>query len=357
MVRRLAFVLVLLASALLARAALVRAGEPTLPAPVARLFETGRWDATPKGLRIVALSHVADACAARADLACVQRARALAEQTRPPLAADLARDDHGLWLSHYALILADEIDVATRVAAEPRPHADAPRVDLRPARDELLRVARALAARSLAEKTAIVPSYPNNRARWPADQTATLAALGRADRALGTHLVDEPLARFRARYATVDADGRAVLPVSEATGAHATSKLPRGCALSWSVRYLAEVDRPLADALWAAYKRDSLVSVPVVGIAGFREWPRGVNRPADVDSGPIVQGIGAAASAFGIAAARALGDEDTATAIEGSAALAEGLGLGKGVSETVLAAAIRDVGTHAGGLPAVATPR
>ena len=52
---------------------------------------------------------------------------------------------------------------------------------------------------------------------------------------------------------------------------------------------------------------------------GFREWPRGVSGATDADSGPIVFGIGSAASGLGIAGARAMGDERTAQLLEVSA--------------------------------------
>ena len=51
-------------------------------------------------------------------------------------------------------------------------------------------------------------------------------------------------------------------------------------------------------------------------VTGFREWPKGVERAEDADSGPVVSGIGAAASAFGISAARAMGDERLAQRLE-----------------------------------------
>jgi len=47
-------------------------------------------------------------------------------------------------------------------------------------------------------------------------------------------------------------------------------------------------------------------------LVGFREWPPGRDLPADADSGPIVTGVGAAATAFGLAAAREVGDALTA---------------------------------------------
>lgn len=112
-----------------------------------------------------------------------------------------------------------------------------------------------------------------------------------------------PLRRYEAVMDThLGKDG---LPVSEVVGATPTSWLPRGCALSFTVRYLAEADPQRALALWNRYRQQFLVEQFL--ITGFREWPLGTDRPADADSGPIVHGVGAAASAFGIAAARHAG--------------------------------------------------
>lgn len=282
-----------------------------LPASILSLLQEGRFVDTPATFRIIALSNVADACAARAQKnpgaarACVRRALEISRTTRPK-GLNLAAPDtsHGLWLSHLALLLGAGDRTGSCLDAEL--HA---------------RIARALSRRSLAEPLAHVPSYPSTRARWPADQSATLAALHRYDRAHGTQLVTEPLRRYAS---VIDAHtGRDSLPMSEVTGVTATSRLPRGCALSFTVRYLAEVDPTRAQALFRRYRESFLIRNPLV--TGFREWPPGVERAADADSGPIVQGIGAAASALGIAAARAMGDEDLARSIEATASRVESL--------------------------------
>jgi hypothetical protein len=78
--------------------------------------------------------------------------------------------------------------------------------------------------------------------------------------------------------------------------------LPRGCALSWTVAFRSYRDSASAQQLYTHYRSSHWVSLgPVVG---FREWPRGVDRLPDADSGPIVFGIGTAASAIGMIAAR-----------------------------------------------------
>jgi hypothetical protein len=283
-----------------------------LPPPLVHLLDSGRWDSTPAGFRIVALSFLGDACAARARrepelrptaAACLSRVVELARRTRPVnLRVDSA--DEGLWLSHFALILGAADTVL-------------PCPDVR----EHTEIASALARRSLREPTSHVPSYPRVAFRWPADQTATLASLIRFDHAHGARLADEPIRRWRTRVLARAMDPALGLPWSEATGRAKGARDPRGCALSWQTRFLREVDPPLAADWWARYKRAFLVDRIV--LVGFREWPPGRDRPADADSGPIADGVGSAATALAIAAARAMGDELLAKRLEATAALVE----------------------------------
>jgi hypothetical protein len=283
-----------------------------LPSPLARLLASGRWDKTPVGFRIVTLSFLADACAGiarrtpetrSAAASCVSRAFELAERTRPD---DLrvASAEHGLWLSHFALVLG------AADALGPCPDAKAHAA-----------IASALARRALREPTSHVPSYPRTAFRWPADQTATLASLARFDRAHGGHLAGEPTRRWRAHVLARAMDRDLHLPWSEVTGKAKGARDPRGCALSWQTRYLREVDPALAADWWRRYKDAYLVDRLLV--IGFREWPAGRERRADIDSGPIVNGVGAAATALAIAAARAMDDELLATRLEATAALVE----------------------------------
>ena len=283
--------------------ALSMVGALDLPPAAAAALDHGRFAGTPRGFRIIAISQIADGCAAqRGDdaalaRACVERAFARALETRPQ-GSSLDDGRAGLWLTHLALILGDGDETG-------------------PCLDEQLhrRVAEGLARRSLADPTGHASSYANRRERWPADQAATLAAIHRYDRAHEATLTDDALAKYRAAItrATDQATG---LPWSEVHG-FGTGRQPRGCALSWSVRYLSEVDAQLARAWWERYLETFLVDR--VLLVGFREWPPGVERNADADSGPIVAGVGAAASAFGIAAARAMGDAALALRLEATA--------------------------------------
>ncbi len=119
-----------------------------------------------------------------------------------------------------------------------------------------------------------MPSYPGVRARWPADQSATLASLHRYDVAHGARLSTEHARRyFTVVERSASKDG---VPRSEVAQVTDSGRYPRGCALSFSVRYLAEVDPPRALALWQRYVAGYLVDGVLV--TGFRKWPVGVER-------------------------------------------------------------------------------
>jgi hypothetical protein len=298
------------------------------------LLATGTWGLTPQPFRIVALSFLADGCAAearrnphkqQAARACVQRCLELADRTgHLPLRPDT---DDGMWLTHYSLILG------AADALGPCPD---------PVRHHAISVA--LARRSLRDPHRHVASYAAMRHRWPADQTATLASLARFDRAHAARLHEEPAREWREFVLGKATDRRLGLPWSEVTGAQPTSREPRGCALSWQTRFVHEFDDPLARQWWTAYRSRYLVER--AGLVGFREWPPGRDRGMDGDSGPIVAGVGAAATGLGIAAARVMGDEDLAEKIERTAAVVGTLAAGVPGAHGVLADAIRYLGAE-----------
>lgn len=176
------------------------------------------------------------------------------------------------------------------------------------------RVVDQLAERSLADPDGLARSFPSSPARWPADQAATLYALHRYDEVHAGTVSVAPVARYLGWVARAQtADG--LLP-SERTGTEANASVPRGSAMSWTVRYLAAVAPDEAGRLWTA-TRTALV-IHVGPATGVREWPHGKDHPGDIDSGPIVAGIGASATGFAIGASRAVGDLDTHRALLGT---------------------------------------
>lgn len=269
--------------------------DPRLQALLDDPATTFKADKVPGGFEAITWSLLAEACAARHDEIgrdCLSRAAAHSTTRTPydlPLDEVKSLGNHGLFMAHTALVLlAYEEETGD------------------PAYTQTLdRLTARLRALSLADPHAHAPSYPSAAQRWPADQTVVLAALARYDRDRDTDLLAEPLARWKAEMAR-HTDPRTGLFQSEVTGIDKSSRTPRGCAASWSVRYLATFDPALAHEQWD--HEIASLSAALGPFGGLREYPVGRGFPSDADSGPIIAGVGAAATAFGIGAARAMGD-------------------------------------------------
>jgi hypothetical protein len=98
-------------------------------------------------------------------------------------------------------------------------------------------------------------------------------------------------------------------------------KYPRGCALSWSVKYMSRFAFIQACELWENYKQHYKNNYLLA--AGFREYPPGVDRGSNIDSGPILWGNGASATAFGLVASKEMDDLFTYYQIQNAVHLAD----------------------------------
>jgi hypothetical protein len=141
---------------------------------------------------------------------------------------------------------------------------------------------------------------------WPFDTIPPLVALYLDDLIQNssghTGVINEHIAWVRGQ----GSDPVSGLPWSRMTGRGGGPVPPRGCDLSWRVPLLALFDREAAVDLYRRYCRAHWIDRGL--LAGFAEYPHGRNLGADVDSGPIVLGIGLVATGFGISAAECTGD-------------------------------------------------
>lgn len=162
-----------------------------------------------------------------------------------------------------------------------------------------------LAAAIAERKGGPIASYP--ALTWSFDTTVALAALHAWDQRHGSARA-APLLQAHLAWLTAhgcDGDG---LPQSEFRAEIAVGP-PRGCDLSWRIALLHGMD---ADAAVALYRRYYAASWEErFAYAGFREYPRGYAGGADIDSGPLIDGIGLTATGFGLAASRVCGDAAT----------------------------------------------
>lgn len=171
------------------------------------------------------------------------------------------------------------------------------------------RISEHLAEQTIQEQQHTLKSYPDLPYRWPADQSVVLYSLFLYDQNYGTDISKEPIELWTNYMKQHGTDPETGLHVSEITGMYPRAEQPRGCALSWTLRYMAHFAPEEAGLLWQRYKEHFKQNYGIV--VGFREWKKGYSSFADVDSGPIIVGNGVAATAFAIGASKELGDERT----------------------------------------------
>jgi hypothetical protein len=161
----------------------------------------------------------------------------------------------------------------------------------------------ALVRRFAASPTALLESYPGET--YPADNAAAIASIALHDRAMGADhhaVVERFLATLRARC-TDGASGLLYQRVDSASGAPRDGARASGTAMAAFVLGYAGPDA--ASPWWPALARQWDT---VLGFGGVREYPPGAAGQGDVDSGPVLLGLGVSATAFGIASARRAGD-------------------------------------------------
>jgi hypothetical protein len=234
-------------------------------------------------------------------------ARGLSAYVSPTGRSSLHADrlgDYNLFWSHLGLILGIErfVRCEGRVCDS---DTDSDRLQKR--------IAEHLRDRMLATGVYHAPSYPGSP-MWPADQTVSLLAMKMYDATHGTSLHEEPLRGF---LRTLDArrDPRTGLYPSTVAPAGG-GEVPRGCATAWTALYLAQLDPAAAFDQYDRAVR--WLGKDVLGVGGFREWPAGRAGSTDVDSGPVVFGVGVAASGLGLGPARIFHDSGSYTTIRRS---------------------------------------
>ena len=150
-------------------------------------------------------------------------------------------------------------------------------------------------ARSVEGSTHRIRTYPGET--YPADIAAVIGALGLAG-------YDPTAAVARFRVAAVHPQtGLLYQSLHPSTGAPG---IPRGSGTAIASYFLSFADPQLSRQLYG-----SLQVRRAFGVSGVREYPDGVSGWGDVDSGPVVFGLGVSTTGFALAGARQHGDRPT----------------------------------------------
>ena len=223
--------------------------------------------------------------------------RVIAETGNPVVAGRFGTNDllpHGTFYHGWRLLLLVDRAALTGDAAQ-----------LAEVSSEARAIAGAL------DENPLPSSYPGSA--WPCDVVVALAAVHRASR-----IVEVPgLAGVTKRwFEAMDAhrDPSNGLLIHQRGESRA-----RGASQSLIQVFLPDIDPERAAREWGIYKQAFLS--PTLGLVGIREHAHGIDAPGDVDSGPLINGVSASASAVTLAAARRHGDVELATVLDREADL------------------------------------
>ena len=167
------------------------------------------------------------------------------------------------------------------------------------------RIARQLADHLAQAPIGLLETYPGEV--YPVDNCSVLAALALHSEATGADhggVVEATTARIRRRWIDPDS-GLLVQAVDPRTGEPRDQ--PRGSGSALAAYFLSFADEALARSLAEAV-RDELAVAPL-GFGGVLEYPRSSpGGRGDIDSGPLIAGVGVSPTGFSIACARLLDD-------------------------------------------------
>ncbi len=153
-------------------------------------------------------------------------------------------------------------------------------------------VSAALARRFDDAPTALIETYPQET--YVPDNLVAIAGLSLLDRCRTQPRHAATIARFLEVMQRDRLDPRTGVLV------FAPGQLGRGSGAAWMAYFLTFIDEALARSQFEAVFREFGVELPL-GASAIREWPRGVDRPGDVDSGPLVFGLSPSATGFALA--------------------------------------------------------
>ncbi|MGV9375883.1 hypothetical protein ACWDRB_08715 [Nonomuraea sp. NPDC003707] len=176
----------------------------------------------------------------------------------------------------------------------------------------------ALGAAFDASASPYLAAYPGQA--WPVDSTVAVASLRLHDAILPPRFggtVERWLREVRRRL-----DPRTgLLPHRADPGDGAPAEVARGSSQSMIQRFLVDVDPAFAAEQYARF-RELYVATPLGLGPAVREYPEGVDGPADVDSGPLPLGVSLSATVVTLGAAQAHSDAPLASALAGYGELA-----------------------------------
>lgn len=155
---------------------------------------------------------------------------------------------------------------------------------------------------------------PYSKMKWSADQAAIIYSIWLFDRNNSTSHANQLIERWTSYMNKNQKHSSSGLYKTEVVGIKKYSNQPRGCALAYLIHYMHRFAEKDAKSQWKLFKKH--MEVNVMGINGYREYLKSYDGNWTPDSGPIIKGLGIAATGLALNASSTLGDIVTYKALE-----------------------------------------
>ncbi|UOQ52965.1 hypothetical protein [Hymenobacter cellulosivorans] len=188
------------------------------------------------------------------------------------------------------------------------PAAERDSADVRHFNQQCALIANALERSS----TPYLESYAG--AVWPADGVMGVAALAWHDRFQPSSY--RPLIQHWLKTVDDHLDKNGLIPHEAKASTGAVLEAARGSSQSQLLNFLCEIDSGYAQPHFRRYRALFLTSR--LGLPGLQEAARGMAPVEDIDSGPVIWGVGGAASLVGRRTMQRFGDTTTAVGLRNS---------------------------------------
>ncbi len=161
----------------------------------------------------------------------------------------------------------------------------------------------ALAAAFSESKLPFLESFPG--LRWPVDNCCAIESLRYHDNLFSSDYARLPSQRWE-QWLRANADTSTGMMIAQVSADGHTIDVPRGCALSWTLSFSPGFAPEYDKEQYSRFQKYWFL--PVMGTLGIREWSEGQEKFSKIQEGPVLFGVGAAASGLGIAATHAHSD-------------------------------------------------
>ncbi len=177
--------------------------------------------------------------------------------------------------------------------------------------DTLLAEASAVQGALAAAPTGVPASYPGGY--WPCDAVVAMAAVVRAQSQAGAPADPAGVAAWRAKLDGLRDPATGLLPHRISADGDDREQ-PRGSSQAIIQTFWPDLDATGAPDQWRRFVAAFVVRE--AGLVGVREYPSGSQGTGDEDSGPLLFGVSASASAVTLAAARRNGAAELAADLD-----------------------------------------